>query len=164
MEQATLPRPKATPSTGSCHLHWHFHQLPWMKWNEISFIHSTCFIWSICKYCFVLSRVCFIPCLLSLQWLKMSFHSPMVDVSFNVSFELTPFSIATSFPYGNYFILYPILSQQLFMQYLIHTGCHATSSFPPPVLYSTRPIPAGFLWNSTGIGLESRRIRLKNHI
>ena len=45
---------------------------------------------------------------------KMSFHSHMVGVSFNVSFQLTPISIATSFPHGNYLILYLILPRSLF--------------------------------------------------
>ena len=55
----------------------------------------------------------------------MNFHSFMAPVSFqvsantasfwlenasfNVSFQLTPISIATSFPHGNYLILYLIL-------------------------------------------------------
>ena len=46
--------------------------------------------------------------------LKMSFHSLLVGVSFNVSFRLTPISISTSFPHGNYLMLYLILPWWLF--------------------------------------------------
>ena len=59
--------------------------------------------------------------------LRMRFHSVMADVSFNVSFLLTPISITTSLPNGNCFILYFIPPWQLFHA-IFHSFWHSFQS------------------------------------
>ena len=106
--------------TGSYHLHHvnavatvsHLHQLPWMKWNEISFIHGTYFIFISFLVAFI--SFYFIPC----GTYFISFHSLWHLFHF-ISFLAALISFHF-IPCSTYFILFHfILFLAAFISFLV---------------------------------------------